>query len=103
MGIDCLGFAPDGDVLASGGHDATMRLWETKQGTPLADVPHPGPFTSLAWSPDGRLLASGDVAGTIRLWGGPSPGGAARVESRAWHRSGGRGVALLRGATTVAV
>src|SRR6266571_1735730 len=58
MGIDCLAFAPDGNVLASGGHDATLRLWEAKLGTPLQDVPHPGPFTSLAWSPYGRLLAS---------------------------------------------
>src|SRR5438128_11704689 len=47
-GIDCLAFAPDGDVLASGGHDATMRLWEASLGTPLQDVPHPGPIAPLA-------------------------------------------------------
>src|SRR6266568_691709 len=109
MGIDCLAFAPDGDVLASGGYDATLRLWEASLGTPLQDVPHPGPITSLAWhpvwgtgNPDGRLLASGDVAGTIRLWAIPSRGRAACVESLAGHSSWVRGLAFAPDGTSLA-
>src|SRR2546421_1276885 len=109
MGIDCLAFAPDGDVLASGGYAGTLRLWEAKRGTPLQDVPHPGPITSLAWhpvwgtgNPDGRLLASGDVAGTIRLWEIPSRGRAACVEILAGPSSVGRGRAFAPDGTSLA-
>jgi sugar lactone lactonase YvrE len=43
-------------LLASGGLDATLRLWDTKLGTLLEALPHPGPVFALAWSPDGRFL-----------------------------------------------
>src|SRR5258708_40290398 len=100
--MDCWAFAGDGDVLASGGHDASLRLGEASLGTPLQDVPHPGPFTSLPWSPDGRLLASGAVAGTIRLWEIPSRGRAACVEVLAGHSSWVRGMAVAHGGTSLA-
>jgi WD40 repeat protein/predicted ATPase/transcriptional regulator with XRE-family HTH domain len=65
--ITSLAFAPDG-VLASVGIDAAVRLWDPRDGSALAELPHPAPLWSLAWTKDGRLLASGDVTGTIHLW-----------------------------------
>jgi WD40 repeat protein len=89
-----LAFSPNEHTLASGSQDGSVRLWEASLGTPLEDIPHPGPVFSLAWSPDGRLLASGDVAGTIRLWERQQTGPARCVEILSRHTTLVRGLAF---------
>ncbi len=49
----------DGRLQASGGLDATVRLWAAA---------HTSPVYGLALGTDGRLLASGGLDGTARLW-----------------------------------
>jgi WD40 repeat protein len=63
-----IAFSPDGRVLAAGGQDLTVTLWNLATGEVLASYPgHRSGVVGLAWSPDGRTLAS--VSPTeVKVW-----------------------------------
>lgn len=68
--IYCFAYSPDEKLVATAGHDATIRLWDTSTGKLVrAMVGHGYVVTSLTFSPDGKILASaGSSDGTVRLW-----------------------------------
>jgi RNA polymerase sigma factor (sigma-70 family) len=57
-----------GWVLASGGWDGAIRLWDVQTGKELKEFSHPSGVTGLAFTADGRVLASGGRDGTLILW-----------------------------------
>ncbi len=62
-------FGPRGQLLASGGRDAMVRLWSIARGVPTAALRgHAAPITSVTFDPSGKTLATADAAGSIRLW-----------------------------------
>ena len=68
--IVCVAFSADGNKLASGGDDQSVRLWDLETGEHLATrVGHTGLVRSLAFSPDGTRLASWGEDSTLRVWG----------------------------------
>ncbi|CAD8093639.1 unnamed protein product [Paramecium primaurelia] len=62
-------FSPDGNTLASGSHDQSIRLWDVKTGQQKAKLDgHSSAIMSVCFSPDGNILASGSNDQSIRLW-----------------------------------
>lgn len=61
--------SPDGRLVASGGDDSDVILWDATRGEELGRLrDHLDGVQALRFSRDGRRLASADGAGRIRLW-----------------------------------
>jgi WD40 repeat protein/serine/threonine protein kinase len=76
--VVAVAFSPQGNMLASGARDGTLRLWNAETAEQTALPGHAIMIRTLTFSPDGRTLASAGADRTVKLW--DMPAGALRKE-----------------------
>ena len=68
-GVSALAIGPHGNILASGGYDGSIALWNLSTGEMLSKFSgHSGTVKPMIVSPDGSLLATGSTDKTLKLW-----------------------------------
>jgi WD40 repeat protein/beta-lactamase regulating signal transducer with metallopeptidase domain len=72
--VASVSFSPDSDRLLTAHNDASLRIWDLRDGTQLQHLAgHTRPLESAAFSPDGRFAASGGQDHRLLLWDLQSP------------------------------
>ncbi|KAL4895434.1 WD40-repeat-containing domain protein [Aspergillus ambiguus] len=68
-GVSAVRFSPDATMIASGGADGAVKVWDTRSGKLIHTFEgHLAGISTISWSPDGATIASGSDDKTIRLW-----------------------------------
>ena len=67
--VTALAWSPDGQLVASGSRDCSVRIWDAEKCQELCTLTRTRRTTEdLEWSPDGRSLAIADGEKIVRLW-----------------------------------
>ena len=72
--VTSVSFSPDGQWIASGSEDKTVKVWSVESGECVTTLQgHLADVTSVSFSPDGQWIASGSDDKTCLLYTSPSP------------------------------
>jgi WD40 repeat protein len=86
-GVEAASFHPQRPLVATGGSDGSVRIWDTSTGKTVGPVlTHTGAVRCLAWSRDGKLLAVGTGDG----WQAYGAGVRSKGEARVWDLGTGQ-------------
>jgi WD40 repeat protein len=68
--VHAVAWSADGRLLATGGADGTVRVWNPATGDELRVIRHGAPVYAVAFNRDGGRLAFGDADGSVSVWAG---------------------------------
>ncbi len=95
--VNSVAFSRDSLLLASGGGDHTMRLWNVETFEQLVSSDHGDWINAVCFAPSGQAVASGARDGSVKLWNvengqvlGTIQAHANNVSSIAFSPDGGR-------------
>ncbi|MEY5024980.1 MAG: hypothetical protein RLZZ244_508, partial [Verrucomicrobiota bacterium] len=67
--VQCVRWSPDGKIVASGGYDSRVVLWDAASGNKIRTLQgHHGAVFDVAFRKDGTLLASASADQTVKVW-----------------------------------
>jgi len=66
--VSAVAFSPDGNTLASAGHDRVVKLWDLVKRREIGSLVHEDSVQQLAFSADGKTLATAATSQGVTLW-----------------------------------
>ncbi|MEG5159937.1 serine/threonine-protein kinase [Microcoleus sp. AT3-A2] len=98
--VKTVAVSPDSSILASGGDDNNVILWDLKTGRRMQTIAaHKATVNEIAFSRDGQTLASGSDDKTVRLWNVRT---GSRLRTLSGHAGGVNAIALSGDGKTLA-
>ena len=66
--VRSVSWTSDGQTLATGGEDGSVKLWKRDGSLINKILTHQGSVRSVSWTSDGQILTTGGQDGLIKLW-----------------------------------
>ena len=67
--MQCLAYSPDGSLVATGGDDGKVKLWNTSSSFCFVTfTEHEASVSGLVFTPSGKVVLSSSLDGTVRAF-----------------------------------